>query len=250
MNRRRFILNAAGLLVPYVASAQTTILRADSNIVRNGLLLYVDAGDIRSYPGTGTTWYDLSRNGNDLTFSAAPTVSGGVFVSTGGVYAYRNFIPVDSSIDGYSLEAYFKINSLSGSYQCVCMNGFNPTDQRHMMWVNGPSLAALFHVPNAYNNLAATISTGTSYYLQLSYNPAGGGSNGRRAWLNGVEQTVQNTGAGNVSVTNGTFTIATDQSTGGPIDISCAMVRYYKRALTEAEAQRNYYMTTRRFRLS
>jgi hypothetical protein len=33
----------------------------------NGLLLYLDAGNANSYPGTGTTWYDLSGNGANAT---------------------------------------------------------------------------------------------------------------------------------------------------------------------------------------
>jgi hypothetical protein len=36
-------------------------------IVRDGLLMFVDAGNINSYSGTGTTWYDLSGNRNDMT---------------------------------------------------------------------------------------------------------------------------------------------------------------------------------------
>lgn len=37
------------------------------NIVRDGLILYVDAANSKSYPGSGTTWYDLSRNENDVS---------------------------------------------------------------------------------------------------------------------------------------------------------------------------------------
>lgn len=33
-------------------------------IVTDGLVLSLDAGGYRSYPGSGTTWYDLSNNGN------------------------------------------------------------------------------------------------------------------------------------------------------------------------------------------
>tara|TARA_B110000285_G_C14858513_1_gene483395 strand:+ start:148 stop:789 length:642 start_codon:yes stop_codon:yes gene_type:complete len=40
-------------------------------IVNDGLVLALDAGSIRSYPGTGTTWYDLSGNGNNGTLSAS-----------------------------------------------------------------------------------------------------------------------------------------------------------------------------------
>ena len=37
------------------------------NIVQDGLVLALDAGSTRSYPGTGTTWYDLSGNENNFT---------------------------------------------------------------------------------------------------------------------------------------------------------------------------------------
>ena len=41
------------------------------NIVRDGLVLALDAGSERSYPGTGTTWSDLSGNGNHFTLDAS-----------------------------------------------------------------------------------------------------------------------------------------------------------------------------------
>ena len=41
------------------------------SIVTDGLVLALDAGSARSYPGSGTTWYDLSGNGNNGTLSAA-----------------------------------------------------------------------------------------------------------------------------------------------------------------------------------
>ncbi len=34
-------------------------------IVTDGLVLYLDAANPKSYPGSGTTWYDLSGNGNN-----------------------------------------------------------------------------------------------------------------------------------------------------------------------------------------
>lgn len=43
------------------------------NIVRDGLVLALDAASPRSYPGTGTTWYDLSGNGNNGTLTNGPT---------------------------------------------------------------------------------------------------------------------------------------------------------------------------------
>jgi hypothetical protein len=42
-------------------------IRYNSQIVKDNLLFYLDAGNVKSYPGSGTTWYDLSSNGNNFT---------------------------------------------------------------------------------------------------------------------------------------------------------------------------------------
>ena len=44
-----------------------------ASIVRDGLVLHLDAANVKSYPGTGTTWTDLSGNGNDGTLTNGPT---------------------------------------------------------------------------------------------------------------------------------------------------------------------------------
>jgi hypothetical protein len=59
-------------------------------IVKDGLMLALDAGDINSYPGSGTSMYDLSGNG--LTF----TLQGNATYSTQG----RGSIYLDGSSDG------------------------------------------------------------------------------------------------------------------------------------------------------
>ena len=42
-------------------------------IVTNGLVLYLDAANKKSYPGSGTTWTDLSGNNNTGTLTNGPT---------------------------------------------------------------------------------------------------------------------------------------------------------------------------------
>jgi len=42
-------------------------------IVTDGLVFAVDAANYESYPGSGTTWSDLSGNGNDGTLINGPT---------------------------------------------------------------------------------------------------------------------------------------------------------------------------------
>ena len=46
---------------------------AGPDIVENGLVLALDAGNSKSYPGSGTTWTDLSGNGRNGTLSATGT---------------------------------------------------------------------------------------------------------------------------------------------------------------------------------
>ena len=218
------------------------------DIITDGLVLSLDAGSTRSYPGTGTTWYDLSGNENNFTFSGTPNMSGGLFDSEALVYASRTAIPINSSVNGYTIEACFKLNSSTGTgYQNITQNGTSPN--RHMMWYNGASnsLQALFHIPNSYNNISDTLSLDTFYYVQLSYDPNGGGSNGRRAWINGVEKTVNNTAVGNKTAI-GNSTIAIDNNlTTGQSDMSYAFVRYYDKALTAAEVLQNYNAQKNRF---
>jgi len=58
-----------------------------SKVNRDSLVCYLDAADLNSYSGSGTTWYDLSGNGynatlvNGVTFNSS--VAGGVLVTNG-----------------------------------------------------------------------------------------------------------------------------------------------------------------------
>jgi hypothetical protein len=47
------------------------------SLVLPGLTLCLDAGNSKSYPGSGTTWSDLSGNGNTGTLTNGPTFNSG-----------------------------------------------------------------------------------------------------------------------------------------------------------------------------
>jgi hypothetical protein len=56
------------------------------SLVMNGLVLALDAANTKSYPGSGTTWTDLSGSGNTGTLTGGPTyssVDGGSIVFDG-----------------------------------------------------------------------------------------------------------------------------------------------------------------------
>ena len=55
-------------------------------------IFHIDAGDPDSYPGTGSTWYDLSDNHNDVTLTGSPTwdSNGWLLRRTGSVMSFSN----------------------------------------------------------------------------------------------------------------------------------------------------------------
>jgi hypothetical protein len=81
------------LKLPDLAFLAAVTPEAGANVVTSGLQLYVDAGNSSSYPGSGTTWADLSTNSRDCTLTGGPSYSsadGGSFYFAGpnsGEYA-------------------------------------------------------------------------------------------------------------------------------------------------------------------
>jgi len=72
-----------------------------SIIPTSGLSLWLDAGNVASYPGSGSTWYDLSGNNNNGTLT-----NGAVYDSLGGGSIYfdgTNDYVTFSSVTGMPL---------------------------------------------------------------------------------------------------------------------------------------------------
>jgi len=96
----------------------------NTSIVRSGLILCLDAANVKSYPGTGTTWTDLSGNGRNGTLTNGPTYSSlnnGSIVFD-GTNDYSS-IPSPSPLSGtqlFSYEIWVNFTSITGNY-----GGFN-----------------------------------------------------------------------------------------------------------------------------
>lgn len=111
-------------------------------IVTDGLALCLDAGNPKSYPGTGTTWTDISRTGNNGTLTNGPTFNsqnGGsiVFDGTNDRVLMSAAIDTNSSfslefwalrtsdanagtlISGNATNSYFVIRMLSSAVSLV-----------------------------------------------------------------------------------------------------------------------------------
>lgn len=44
------------------------------NVIKDGLILYIDAANPKSYPGSGTTWTDLSSLNNNALYNGSPVI--------------------------------------------------------------------------------------------------------------------------------------------------------------------------------
>lgn len=158
------------------------------SIVKSGLVLELDAGNTKSYPGTGTTWFDKSELNTNGTLFNGPTFntgSGGSIVLD-GVDDYIN-IPVGypstptltyqlwvrmtaftnpfTSIISFNtwVPGYVHFNFINGQVT-FSLNGNNPTDINFGLF---PSLDTWFNLAVVYNATAKTISL---YYNGILYN--------------------------------------------------------------------------------
>jgi hypothetical protein len=98
------------------------------SIVTSGLVLNLDAGDTASYPGSGTTWTDLSGSGNNGTLTNGPTYSsanGGSIVFDGS----NDYVDLISTIQfdagDFSISGWFRSNSGNTSYKQIWSSGYN-----------------------------------------------------------------------------------------------------------------------------
>jgi hypothetical protein len=81
-------------------------------IITNGLVVALDAANTKSYPGSGTTWTDLSATGYNSTLTNTPIYNTGTsFTFTGTQYAVLSR-PVQ---DDFTLSCWFKTTQSSGT---------------------------------------------------------------------------------------------------------------------------------------
>ena len=89
------------------------------HIITDGLVLALDAASPRSYPGTGTTWYDLSGNGNNGTNSNITYSS-----TNGGIFYFNNSSSVSlisnspslNPTTGLTIESWVKFDGNSNDF--------------------------------------------------------------------------------------------------------------------------------------
>jgi hypothetical protein len=229
------------------------------NIITDGLVLALDAASPKSYPGSGTTWYDLSGQGNNGTLVNGPTFSSanrGIIV-----FNYQDYVNTidpgypSSGTNSFSLEIVFRIPagatwSNGGSGTAIIGRGDyagsigiirSSTTNRVSFWVrlNGGII---------FNPSISGISRDQFHHVLGTYNSSGVA----KIYHNGnfiTEQIGSNVGtldAGSYRL-GGAIAFGGVSGEYGQGDIS--LTKIYNRELSSTEVLQNYNAIKSRFGL-
>jgi len=218
----------------------------NSRIVTDGLVLCLDAGNEKSYPGSGTTWTDLSGNGNTGTLSATSigynSANGGslVFDGTddnsdlGTFFTFNNFTISLWVYPGSTQVQYADIfdNNHTGARNFVCQQNNLNTNQYEF---------ACFNSTNASGTGFFTLSANTWHYLTFTWN-----NSVASAYINGVF--YSSGGAANPITYNAqNLRLAGWYAGGRNWNGGMGNFMVHNRVLTAQEIQQNYNATKSRF---
>jgi hypothetical protein len=212
------------------------------SIVLPGLVLCLDAANPKSYPGSGTTWTDLSGNGNNGSLVNGPTYNSSGYFTFDGVddYALTSGIVLPTANSSpLTLESIAMTTSGSGwqtvlgTHSSFTQIGFNGTT--FFFGRNGGG-------GNLIVSSGASVSANTWCHMTMTYD----GSLGY-GYLNGTFRTSGNIGSN--GLTNGVSLLSTYTSSSPQERLTgrIAVARIYNRALTPQEVQQNFNAFRSRF---
>lgn len=167
-------------------------LTVASSIVTTGLLVWLDAGNASSYPGSGTTWSDLSGNGNNATLlnGAAYSATGGGSISFNGSNQYADGTTNSATnlTGDMSMDMWFRVSAHPGDWVRVFGRG-NVSTRTYGFWYNpnynGASYFLYQRSGNLYYNFTYSLNTwyhvactssGSNHTLYVNGSSVGTGS--------------------------------------------------------------------------
>ena len=222
-----------------------------TNIVTNGLVLSLDAGNLKSYPTSGTTWTDLSRNGNNGTLINSPTFSslnGGSIVFDG----VNNYVETNKTIttsdSSYSLGIWAKSSSTGISNRPVGnADGLNGLTGMDIIWgypaSNNVYAVRRVGLNNGTCDTQITVNNLSTqwHYIMVTYNHTGIGT---VMYADGISAGT-NTNLG--FTCNLPFRVGRDGAAVQSFTGQISVVQIYNRALSASEVLQNYNTTKGRF---
>jgi hypothetical protein len=247
-----------GVMGAYAGPANAWSNRTDSNridastkvVVQSGLVLNLDAGASTSYPGSGTTWTDLSGGGNNGTLvnGVGYNSGNGGSLSFDGVNDYVTLTRPSSITTGGNMSICMwakwttKVGDAVGDIQALIDN--NHTGFQGFVIQDRPDLAG--DPLTASGGLTSTFKVGDGNWHFIGVTIQG--TSQSRMYIDGVLN-ASNTGSGILTV-QPNISIGGWQS--GPsrfLNGSISSTLLYNRALTATEISQNYNALKSRFGL-
>lgn len=209
-----------------------------SGIVTQDLLLYLDSGNVTSYPGTGTTWTDLSSNANNATGLTGTTYSS----SNGGIISFNGAGSGALESSKYNTAYTGKTIFVAGNLTSIAANtyramiGASAGNRNFNFYFYSPAI-------NRYQ-LHFSAAGGGSLSTDMSYVPGNWFTAAVTQATNGT--TIFYLNGAQVSQTSQTFSQYSSPSTehvgradnfwNGPLPV----ITVYKTALTPAQILQNH----------
>jgi hypothetical protein len=211
------------------------------NIVTNGLVLNLDAGNLVSYDGTGTLWNDLTNTTTGATLMNGPTYTtsnGGGIVFDGSDDYGR--LPSTSSVDvnTFTWSAFVKgiYSNTPGLFFIGSDVGQSITPYK--IFIGVQNAGGVYKLRVNYNNVA-TVNLGslvdnTLYNLVITYN-----GTTTNMYVNGELIGTSNAMSGNLTSKTYTY-IASTQGQYEFFNGTVYNTLFYNRALTQSEVIQNF----------
>ena len=209
----------------------------NSSIVTTGLVFCVDAGNPRSYPGSGTTWFDTSGNSFNSTLINGPSY-------TGGINGYFTFDGVDD-LSSVPINATFNTPSVTFEVWAYLQT----ISDRHILYVNWAGNALEVNSDRSvvmYNNSASqgqqgattaagAINWGTWNHLVGVYDDS---AQALYTYVNGTLLATR-TSTPSTSYSVSTHAIS-GTAFGGEVNGRISVVRHYNIALSASQILQNF----------
>ena len=219
------------------------------NIVTDGLVFAVDAGSERSYPGTGSTWYDLSGNGLDMTMVGTVTWnSAGYFTgwATANYFActesYGGILPIGNQ--ARTIIAVVEVGTTSG-YQHITHYGNYTTNQAYGLALSSGNMSD--HRWGVSNIGTDTVSASNNVVMLSTRHET---NTGARFGIDTSYEDIS-TIIGASTASNVQFRVGSRLNNGETWMSNGKIFRVliYNRVLTDAEIEQNYNALQSRFGL-
>jgi hypothetical protein len=224
-----------------------TVSKDWSQVVTDGLVLLLDSANPASYPGYGTTWYDLSPSGLNFTGSDATFLNPGQGLRSGNIWSSPSTSILNT--DTHSLFFNIKFNSTTtypqatdGGWQRIF--GYSPagTDRSPGLW-RYPSERKIHWRYDAGNSSAdlaenAPADTGGTQFAMDIWYYVGVTKNGGTAtmYVNGVQ--IGTSAVTNPKVAGNSAITLFEAYTAGLANID--NVKVYNKPLSATEVAQNY----------